>query len=206
MRELVEACVEGVLLGRSCPLSLQGPRRGLPLWSPHRLVSAPSPAWPAEEARRSSSEDDTDVDVDVGGLRRRRGREPSTPRPIAALGMEGQACGEGAGGELGISLNMCLVWALALLGLGSLLLLSGERHLPAEALRPPRPPPPRPGLTRPLCLHPQVASQSLTAVSGEGPRLVPAPPEGGPWGRFSAPEVGLLGCAVTTFPAVQGDP
>ncbi|XP_039107214.1 pre-B-cell leukemia transcription factor-interacting protein 1 [Hyaena hyaena] len=94
---------------------------------PQSLPSSPSAAWPAEEARRSSSEDDTDVDVDVdvGGLRRRRGREPSTPLPTAALGVEGQARGEGAGGELGISLNKCLVWALALLGLGSLLLLSG---------------------------------------------------------------------------------
>lgn len=80
------------------------------------------PAWVQEEVRCSSSEDDTDVDME--GLRRRRGREPSTPQPAVTLGMEDQAGGEGAGGELGISLHMCLLGALVLLGLG--ILLSGE--------------------------------------------------------------------------------
>ena len=90
------------------------------------MPTAP-PAWPAEEARRSSSEDDTDADVEAEGLRRRRGREPSTPRPV-----EGQARGEGAGGEPGFSPNMCLLGALVLLGLG-ILLFCGERYLPAAA-------------------------------------------------------------------------
>lgn len=85
-----------------------------------------------EEARRSSSEDDTDTDVEAEGLRRRRGREPSTPRPVAALGVEGQARGEGAGGEPGLSPNVCLLGALVLLGLG-ILLFCGERYLPAAA-------------------------------------------------------------------------
>lgn len=84
------------------------------------------PAWIREEAHCSSSEDDTDMDVE--GLRRRRGREPSTPQPAAPLGVEDQAGGEGAGRELGISLNMCLLGALVLLGLG-ILLFSGEWSL-----------------------------------------------------------------------------
>ncbi|XP_047695843.1 pre-B-cell leukemia transcription factor-interacting protein 1 isoform X1 [Prionailurus viverrinus] len=92
---------------------------------PQSLPSSPNAAWPVEEARRSSSEDDTDADVEAEGLRRRRGREPSTPRPVAALGVEGQARGEGAGGEPGLSPNMCLLGALVLLGLGILLFCGG---------------------------------------------------------------------------------
>ncbi|KAI5940689.1 Pre-B-cell leukemia transcription factor-interacting protein 1 [Manis javanica] len=88
---------------------------------PQSLPSSPKAAWVQEEVRCSSSEDDTDVDME--GLRRRRGREPSTPQPAVTLGMEDQAGGEGAGGELGISLHMCLLGALVLLGLG--ILLSG---------------------------------------------------------------------------------
>ncbi|XP_057581379.1 pre-B-cell leukemia transcription factor-interacting protein 1 isoform X2 [Hippopotamus amphibius kiboko] len=91
---------------------------------PPSLSSSPKTAWSREEAHCSSSEDDTDVDVE--GVRRRRGREPSTPRPAAPLSVEEQAGGEGAGGELGISLNMCLLGALVLLGLG-ILLFSGGR-------------------------------------------------------------------------------
>ncbi|XP_058395293.1 pre-B-cell leukemia transcription factor-interacting protein 1 isoform X2 [Diceros bicornis minor] len=89
---------------------------------PQSLPSSPKAAWIREEVHCSSSEDDTDVDVE--GLRRRRGREPSTPQPAVPRGVEDQARGEGAGGELGISLNMCLLGALVLLGLG-LLLFSG---------------------------------------------------------------------------------
>lgn len=71
--------------------------------------------------------------MDVAGLRRRRGREPGTPQPAATLGVEDQVQGKGAGGALGISLNMCLLGSLVLLGLG--ILLFGEwfppprRHL-----------------------------------------------------------------------------
>ncbi|XP_007458045.1 PREDICTED: pre-B-cell leukemia transcription factor-interacting protein 1 [Lipotes vexillifer] len=90
---------------------------------PNSLLSSPQTAWIREEAHCSSSEDDTDMDVE--GLRRRRGREPSTPQPAAPLGVEDQAGGEGAGRELGISLNMCLLGALVLLGLGILLFSGG---------------------------------------------------------------------------------
>lgn len=126
------------------------------------------PARIREEAHRSSSEED-DTDVDVEGLRRRRGREPGTPQPAATLGVECQGQGEGAGGELGISLNMCLLGSLVLLGLG--VLLFGERSLPRWHLEP---------LLGPLLQHSdpilplpvspfQVASQSLTVVSEGGP-------------------------------------
>ncbi|XP_042537313.1 pre-B-cell leukemia transcription factor-interacting protein 1 isoform X2 [Dipodomys spectabilis] len=83
---------------------------------------SPKTVWIREEGRCSSSEDDTDVDVE--GLRRRRGREPSPLKPVVSLDVEDQARGEGSGGELGISLNMCLLGALVLLGLG-ILLFSG---------------------------------------------------------------------------------
>lgn len=79
--------------------------------------------WFRTGAQRSSSDDDTDVDVE--GLRRRRGRDPGPPRPVASLGMAEPAGQEGAGGELGISLNMCLLGALVLLGLGILLFSGG---------------------------------------------------------------------------------
>ncbi|XP_062048361.1 pre-B-cell leukemia transcription factor-interacting protein 1 isoform X2 [Lepus europaeus] len=89
--------------------------------SPQRPPSRPKAAWVREEGRSSSSED---TDVDVEGLRRRRGREPSPPRPVAPLDAEDRARAQGAAEELGISLNMCLLGALVLLGLG-LLLFSG---------------------------------------------------------------------------------
>ncbi|XP_047561572.1 pre-B-cell leukemia transcription factor-interacting protein 1 isoform X2 [Lutra lutra] len=89
---------------------------------PGNLPSSPNIAWPREEARGSSSEDDTDVDVE--GLRRRRGREPCTAQPAGPLRVEDQAGGEGAAWELGISLNVCVLGALVLLGLG-ILLFSG---------------------------------------------------------------------------------
>ncbi|XP_010346673.1 pre-B-cell leukemia transcription factor-interacting protein 1 isoform X3 [Saimiri boliviensis] len=90
---------------------------------PQSLPSTPKAAWIREEGRCSSSEDDTDVDVE--GLRRRRGREAGPAQPAAPLAVENQAAGEGAGGELGISLNMCLLGALVLLGLGILLFSGG---------------------------------------------------------------------------------
>ncbi|XP_032010305.1 pre-B-cell leukemia transcription factor-interacting protein 1 isoform X4 [Hylobates moloch] len=90
---------------------------------PQSLASTPKTAWIREEGRCSSSEDDTDVDME--GLRRRRGREAGPPQPVAPLPVENQAGGEGAGGELGISLNMCLLGALVLLGLGVLLFSGG---------------------------------------------------------------------------------
>ncbi|KAM6219260.1 LOW QUALITY PROTEIN: pre-B-cell leukemia transcription factor-interacting protein 1 [Rhynchocyon petersi] len=99
---------------------------------PQNLPSSPKAAWITEELRCSSSEDDTDMDVE--GLRRRRGRDPSPPRPVAPMGVEDLAKNEGVSGELGISLNMCLLGALVLLGLG-ILLFSGETSLsqgPAE--------------------------------------------------------------------------
>lgn len=86
---------------------------------PQNLPSSPRAVW--KEHGCSSSDDDTDVDVE--GLRRRRGREPSPPQPMAAVDGEDQAKGEGIG-ELGISLNMCFLGALVLLGLG-ILLFSG---------------------------------------------------------------------------------
>ncbi|XP_013363790.1 PREDICTED: pre-B-cell leukemia transcription factor-interacting protein 1 isoform X2 [Chinchilla lanigera] len=87
------------------------------------LPSSPRAAWIREEGRCSTSEDDTDVDTE--GLRRRRGRQLSPPQTVAALGVEDQARGEVASGELGISLNMCLLGALVLLGLGILLFSGG---------------------------------------------------------------------------------
>ncbi|KAM6169022.1 pre-B-cell leukemia transcription factor-interacting protein 1 isoform 1-T9 [Erethizon dorsatum] len=87
------------------------------------LPSNPKTAWIREEGRCSTSEDDTDVDME--GLRRRRGHQLSSPQTVAALGVEDQARGEVASGELGISLNMCLLGALVLLGLGILLFSGG---------------------------------------------------------------------------------
>ncbi|XP_022346794.1 pre-B-cell leukemia transcription factor-interacting protein 1 isoform X2 [Enhydra lutris kenyoni] len=89
---------------------------------PGNLPSSPNIAWPREEARGSSSEDDTDMDVE--GLRRRRGREPRTAQPAGPLHVEDQAGGEGAAWELGVSLNVCVLGVLVLLGLG-ILLFSG---------------------------------------------------------------------------------
>lgn len=43
------------------------------------------------------------------------------------MDVEDQTQGDGIGGELGISLNMCFLGALVLLGLG-ILLFSGEYH------------------------------------------------------------------------------
>ncbi|XP_020768013.2 pre-B-cell leukemia transcription factor-interacting protein 1 isoform X1 [Odocoileus virginianus] len=102
---------------------------------PRSLPSSPNTAQIREEAHRSSTEED-DTDVDVEGLRRRRGREPGTPQPAATLGVESQGQGEGAGGELGISLNMCLLGSLVLLGLGILLFggLSESESGPLEGV------------------------------------------------------------------------
>ncbi|XP_060057529.1 pre-B-cell leukemia transcription factor-interacting protein 1 isoform X8 [Erinaceus europaeus] len=102
---------EGQSTSPSLPSS---PKTGLTALSPPL-----PPVWPKTEGRCTSSEDDTDVDVE--GLRRRRGREH---QPVASLGVEEQAGDEGASWELGISLNMCLLGALLLLGLG-ILLFSG---------------------------------------------------------------------------------
>lgn len=78
------------------------------------------PVW--REYHCSSSDDDTDLDVE--GVRRRRGREPSSAHPVP-VEVEDQTKGKAVGGELGISLNMCLLGTLVLLGLG-ILLFSGE--------------------------------------------------------------------------------
>ncbi|XP_005367243.1 pre-B-cell leukemia transcription factor-interacting protein 1 isoform X1 [Microtus ochrogaster] len=86
---------------------------------PQNLPASSRTVW--REYHCSSSDDDTDVDVE--GVRRRRGREPSSAHPVP-VEVEDQAKGEGVGGELGISLNMCLLGALVLLGLG-ILLFSG---------------------------------------------------------------------------------
>ncbi|XP_051849873.1 pre-B-cell leukemia transcription factor-interacting protein 1 isoform X2 [Antechinus flavipes] len=75
----------------------------------------------------SSSEDDLDVE----GLRRRRGRASNPLRPPASLGVHEQAGSEGGSGELGLTLNTCLLGALVLVGLG-FLFFSG----PAENLEP----------------------------------------------------------------------
>lgn len=99
---------------------------------------------------------------------------------MAPLDVEDQARGEVVGRELGISLNMCLLGALVLLGLG-ILLFSGEWYLPSGALSCTLAPlscpaPLLPSLLPPLktspesCLHPQVASQSQRLVSGGGAR------------------------------------
>lgn len=87
------------------------------------LPSFPNAAWSGEEDHCTSSEDDTHVDVE--GLRRRRGREPSAPQPAVPLTIEDEAGGEGVSGELGLSLNMCLLGALVMLGLGILLFSGG---------------------------------------------------------------------------------
>lgn len=91
---------------------------------PQSLPSPPSAAWTREAARCTSSEEDTDADVE-GLRRRRRGWEPSAPQPVGPLRVEAPAEGEGVSGEPGISLNMCLLGALVLLGLGILLFSGG---------------------------------------------------------------------------------
>ncbi|XP_044122399.1 pre-B-cell leukemia transcription factor-interacting protein 1 isoform X3 [Neovison vison] len=87
---------------------------------PGNLPSSPNIAWPREEARGSSSEEDAEVDVE--GLRRRRGRgrEPRAAQPAGPLPADGQARGEGTAWELGVSLNVCVLGALVMLGLGTL--------------------------------------------------------------------------------------
>ncbi|XP_036906514.1 pre-B-cell leukemia transcription factor-interacting protein 1 isoform X1 [Sturnira hondurensis] len=95
--------------------------------SERSLPSSRKAAWIREEAHCTSSEDDTDMDVE--GLRRRRGREPSTPQPSLPLDVEDEARGQGVSGELGLSLNMCLLGALVLLGLGILLFSGGLSEL-----------------------------------------------------------------------------
>ncbi|XP_053462871.1 pre-B-cell leukemia transcription factor-interacting protein 1 [Nycticebus coucang] len=97
------------------------------------LPSAPKGVWTREEGHCSSSENDTD-DVDMEGLRRRRGREPHLPQPVKPLDVADQAECEGAGGELGFSLNMCLLGALVLLGLGLLFLSGGLSESETEPL------------------------------------------------------------------------
>lgn len=95
--------------------------------------------------------------MDVEGLRRRRGREPSAPQPALPLGVEDEARGQGVSGELGLSLNMCLLGALVLLGLG-ILLLSGEWRLPSWGPEP---------LARPflsLCPSPHPAPSSEVSL------------------------------------------
>ncbi|XP_075418699.1 pre-B-cell leukemia transcription factor-interacting protein 1 isoform X2 [Tenrec ecaudatus] len=86
---------------------------------PQSLPSSPKSVRLMEELHCSSSDDDTDVDIE--GLRRRRGRDPSPAQPSTPPGAGDQAGSEGVVGELGISLNMCLLGALVMLGLGILL-------------------------------------------------------------------------------------
>ncbi|XP_068934252.1 pre-B-cell leukemia transcription factor-interacting protein 1 isoform X1 [Petaurus breviceps papuanus] len=97
--------------------------------------------WPSkadqvgEEFSCSSSEDDLDVE----GLRRRRGRESSPLRSPASLGVHDQASSEGGSGELGLTLNTCLLGALVLVGLGFLFFSGGFSDLeagPVENLEP----------------------------------------------------------------------
>ncbi|XP_045838190.1 pre-B-cell leukemia transcription factor-interacting protein 1 [Meles meles] len=100
---------------------------------PGNLPSSPNIAWPREEARGSSSEDDTDVDVE--GLRRRRGREPRATQPVGPVRVQDQAGGESVAWELGVPLNVCVLGALVMLGLGVLLFsgaLSESDSGPAE--------------------------------------------------------------------------
>ncbi|XP_006095148.1 pre-B-cell leukemia transcription factor-interacting protein 1 isoform X1 [Myotis lucifugus] len=97
------------------------------------LPSSPNAAWTREAARCTSSEEDTDADVE-GLRRRRRGWEPSAPQPVGPLGVEDQARGEGVSGEPGVSLNMCLLGALVLLGLGILLFSGGLSESESGAL------------------------------------------------------------------------
>lgn len=99
-----------------------------PFTSPLPVSPSLPPAWTREAARCTSSEEDTDADGE-GLRRRRRGWEPRAPQPVGPLGVEDQARGEGVTGEPGVSLNMCLLGALVLLGLG-VLLFSGEWCLP----------------------------------------------------------------------------
>nr|KAF6413911.1 PBX homeobox interacting protein 1 [Molossus molossus] len=122
--DLEEAPVVADLGPDTQDLEDQSPQQSLP--------SSTKAAWIREAARCTSSEDDTDVDVE--GLRRRRGREPSTPRPTVPLGAEDQAGGEAVSGELGISLNMCLLGALVLLGLGILLFSGGLSESESEPM------------------------------------------------------------------------
>ncbi|XP_072503229.1 pre-B-cell leukemia transcription factor-interacting protein 1 isoform X2 [Notamacropus eugenii] len=89
----------------------------------HRELSAPKhDPWSSkadqisEEFSCSSSEDDLDVE----GLRRRRGREASLLHSSASVGVHDQASNEGGSGELGLTLNTCLLGALLLVGLGFL--------------------------------------------------------------------------------------
>ena len=102
--------------------------------------------------------------MDVAGLRRRRGREPGTPQPAATLGVEDQVQGEGAGGVLGISLNMCLLGSLVLLGLG--ILLFGEWY-----------PPPAPAAgTLSLCCGPSCSTPTPFCPCPCGPDQTPLSP------------------------------
>lgn len=146
--------------GPPCPSS-----PGVPS-SPLLTALSPSvpPAWVREEAHCTTSSGD-DTDVDMEGLRRRRGREPGTPQPGVPLAVEDRAGGEGVGGELGISLNMCLLGALVLLGLG-VLLFSGERGLPAGSLN------------SALALLPPALPLIPALLGGPHPAALSAPPGG----------------------------
>lgn len=142
-------------------------------------LTAGSPPLPSVWKDRHCSSSDEDTDVDVEGLRRRRGREPGPPQPVIPVDVEDQAKGEGAGGELGISLNMCLLGTLVLLGLG-ILLFSGEEYSWLGPPLGPLAPPCCPGLSLPLpaspgassdCFRLQVRFWSLRLVSRQRPWL-----------------------------------
>ncbi|XP_074079468.1 pre-B-cell leukemia transcription factor-interacting protein 1 isoform X2 [Macrotis lagotis] len=83
-----------------------------------------------EEFSYSSSEDDLDVE----GLRRRRGRESSPPLSPTSLGVHDQVSSEGGSGELGLTLNTCLLGALVLVGLGFLFFSGPADNLEAQVI------------------------------------------------------------------------
>lgn len=77
--------------------------------------------------------------MDVEGLRRRRGREPRATQPVGPVRVQDQAGGESVAWELGVPLNVCVLGALVMLGLG-VLLFSGEWDVTAGSCVPVWPP------------------------------------------------------------------
>ncbi|XP_007482065.1 pre-B-cell leukemia transcription factor-interacting protein 1 isoform X2 [Monodelphis domestica] len=101
------------------------------LISPHNGPWSPKTEQVGEEFSCSSSDDDNDMDVE--GLRRRRGaRESRPPYLPASVGGHDQASSEGRSGELGLTLNTCLLGALVLVGLGFLLFSGPAENLESQ--------------------------------------------------------------------------
>ncbi|XP_044527726.1 pre-B-cell leukemia transcription factor-interacting protein 1 isoform X2 [Gracilinanus agilis] len=97
--------------------------------SPHNGPWSPKTEKVGEEFSCSSS----DEDVDVEGLRRRRGPQESRPTHLpASVGGHDQASSEGGNGELGLTLNTCLLGALVLVGLGFLLFSGPAENLESQ--------------------------------------------------------------------------